>query len=74
MKPLVRIAIATCAALPAFRDRTAAGRTRVRDTFVITGGLIAGIGQAAAAAGDAALRAQTRTMARETLRVFGLGT
>ncbi len=62
------------AALPAFRDLAASERTRLYDAFVIMGGLIAGIAQAAAESGDAALQAQARTMARDAVAVFGLGT
>lgn len=61
------------AALPAFGELTPAERTRLYDTFVITGALIAGIAQAAVDAGDAGLQAQARAMARDVLAAFGLG-
>lgn len=49
-----------------------ADRTRAYDTFVITGGLMAGIAQNAAETGDAEMQAIALDMARSTLAAFGL--
>jgi hypothetical protein len=49
-----------------------ADRTRAYDTFVITGGLMAGIAQNAAETGDREMQAIALDMARSTLAAFGL--
>jgi len=49
-----------------------ADRTRAYDTFVITGGLMAGIAQNAAETGDREMQAIALDMARSTLIAFGL--
>jgi hypothetical protein len=55
-----------------FRRLTAEQRTVAYDTFVIMGGLIAGIAQTAAESNDAQMARQAQDIARQTLASLGV--
>lgn len=59
------------AAAPDFQRMTPEARTRLYDTALITGGLMAGLTQQGQATGNAAMRDQALAMARDALATFG---
>ncbi len=58
-------------AAPEFQRMAPEARTRLYDTALITGGLMAGIAQQGQATGNAAMRDQALAMARDALATFG---
>lgn len=60
------------AAAGALRSLDAEARTRLYDTLLLHGGLVAGLAAHGAETGDAAQVAQAKAMARDALAIFGL--
>ena len=69
---LVRLINDGLASDPAFKKVSAQKRTVTSDTFLITGGLIAGISANAKSSGDAAQASLARDMAVQALGQFGV--
>ena len=68
---LVRVLNDTLADMADYQRLAPEARTRLYDTSVITGGLIAGIAQTGQETGNAELRSQAQAMARDALASFG---